>query len=263
MTSPSSFRSAVCLGWMLVGTAALAQGERRVSAFGPGEESTYSIEYLGVTAATARITVGAEDTQWGQKVMPIVTFVRSEGVVELFPVRDKFITYWQPAKEWTAGCDIFANENRMRRRERFKFDHTAGRATTVKQRNDEAERTGTYDIAPGTVDIGAAMFALRNKPLAVGAEFEVPVFTGSKSFTLRAKVEGIEKLQTTLGVREVFRIRVQTGFSGSFATRGDLTAYMTTDEARLPVRVEADFVVGTLKAVLTDYKGGQRYAFGG
>ncbi len=261
MTRRSGFRSALCLGWMLLGLTATAQeGERGVSAFGPGEESTYSIEYLGVTAGTARISVGAEDQQWGETILPIVTHARSQSVVEFFPIRDKFITYWHPEKERTLGSDFFSDENRVRRRQRMKFDHAGGRATVVKQKEGGSERTSTHDIQEGTVDITAAMFALRNKDLEVGREFEIPVFTGSRSFTLRAKVEAREKLATRIGTREVFRIRVQTGFAGKFESKRDLTAYLLTDDTRLPVRIEADFVLGTVKAELTDYKGGKSYA---
>ena len=260
MPRNSRVRSALSLGGLLLATAAFAQGEERVSAFGPGEESTYEISYLGVTAGTARITVGAENRQWGEQVLPIVTHARSEGVVELFPIRDKFVSYWQPTQERSLGNDFFQDENRVRRRQRMKFDHESGRATVVRQKEGGGERTHDYDIQSGTVDIAAAMFALRNKPLEVGREFEVPVFTGAKSFTLRAKVEAREKISTKLGTREAFRIRVQTGFAGKFESKRDLTAYMLTDDTRLPVRIEADFVLGTVAAELQDYKGGRRYA---
>ncbi len=259
MTRTSRFRTALSLGWLLLGASALAQGGGRVSAFGPGEESTYAIKYLGVTAGTARITVGAENRQWGEQVLPIVTHARSESVVELFPIRDKFISYWHPAREWSVGNDFFQDENRVRRRQRMKFDHESRRATVVKQKEGGDERTHTYEIQAGTVDIAAAMFALRNKPLDVGREFELPVFTGAKSFTLRAKVERREKVSTKLGVREAFRIRVQTGFAGKFESKRDLTAFLLTDDTRLPVRIEADFVLGTVTAELQDYKSGRRY----
>jgi hypothetical protein len=57
-------------------------------------------------------------------------------------------------------------------------------------------------------------------------------------------------------------VRVQTAFGGKLESKRDLVAWFTTDEARVPVRVDAEFVLGTLRAELADYKGGQRYATG-
>ena len=42
------------------------------SAFGPGEQLTYRVQYLGMHAGTAQVTVGAETFQWGREVLPIV-----------------------------------------------------------------------------------------------------------------------------------------------------------------------------------------------
>ena len=61
--------------------AAPAFAERQ-SAFGPGEQTTYKVEYLGMHAGSAQITVGAETFQWGQTVLPIVTLARSEKMLD-------------------------------------------------------------------------------------------------------------------------------------------------------------------------------------
>jgi hypothetical protein len=243
----------------LAGPSALAES---TSAFGPGEQSTYRVHYLGLEAGTAQITVGTETKQWGTSVLPIVTFARSSSALAFYPIRDRFVTYWDPASDRSVGSDLFADENRSRRRLRIKLDHQAGKAMVVKQKEGEAERTSTHDVERGTFDIAAATFALRNKPLAVGRSFEMPIFTGAQKFTLKATVESMETIPTALGKRETYRVRVQTAFGGKLESKRDLVAWFTTDEARVPVRVDAEFVLGTLRAELADYKSGQRYATG-
>lgn len=232
------------------------------SAFGPGEQSTYKVRYLGLTAGEAQITVGAETTQWGHRVLPIVTHARSKSITDLYPIRDKFVTYWDHAREQSVGSDLYADENRQKRRQRIRFDHAAGRAKVVKQKEGGDERLSEHDIQQGAFDIASATFALRNKALEVGKVIELPVFTGNRMFTMRATVEGRETLKTALGNKEVFKIRVQTGFSGKFESKRDLYAYLTADDARIPVRIEAEFVLGTISAELSDYKSGRRYALG-
>lgn len=249
----------VTMGAVLLGSSAHAGG---VSAFGPGEQSTYKVSYLGASAGTAQITVGAETTQWGKRVLPLVTMARSEGAVDFYPIRDKFVSYWDFSRERCIGSDLYADENKVKRRQRIKFDHDAGRATVVKQKEGADEQSRHYDVESGAFDIASATFALRNMNLEVGKTYELPVFTGARSFTMRATVEGQQHLETVLGTKDVFKIRVQTGFSGKFESKRDLFAYLTADDARVPVRIEAEFVLGTIRAELSDYKSGRRYALG-
>lgn len=257
MVKHSTLGVAAMMGAVLLASPARAE---RQSAFGPGEQSTYKVQYLGVTAGTAEITVGAETTQYGAKVFPIVTNARSHGVVDLYPIRDKFVTFWDFSQERCVGNDLFADENRVKRRQRIKLDHANGKATVVKKKEGGDEQVATVDVASGVQDIASATFALRNKPLAVGGVYEIPVFTGKRSFTLRATVEGRQTLTTRLGKFDVFKVRVQTGFGGKLESKRDLYAYMTADGAHVPVRIDAEFVLGTITAELSEYKSGRRYA---
>src|SRR5215211_3473066 len=130
-------------GWILA-IAALAGGSAAagsISAFGPGEQSTYRVRYLGLEAGTAQITVGAQTTQWGTQVLPIVTLARSSSALSFYPIRDRFVTYWDPVSDRSVGSDLHADENRSRRRQRIQLDHQAGKATVVKQKEGGAERT--------------------------------------------------------------------------------------------------------------------------
>jgi hypothetical protein len=232
----------------------------RGAAFGPGEQATYKVHYLGMTAATALITVGSETQQWGTEVWPIVAMVRTESMFAMYPVKDKFITYWDAAKSRSIGSDLFADENRKRRRERVKLNHESRAANVTRQKEGEGEKERTVAIPPGAADVAAAAFSIRNAPLEVGRTFQMPIFTGVKTFTMQAKVEEKRIEPTPFGKREVFKVRIQTDFSGKFAAKRDMFAYFTTDPAHILVRVEADFLLGTVEAELVEYKGGRQLA---
>ncbi len=229
------------------------------SAFGPGEQLTYRVQYLGMHAGTAQVTVGAETFQWGREVLPIVVTARSEKLLDWYPIRDRFISYWDPTSETCIGSDFYMDENRVKRRQRIQLDHESGKAKVTRQQEGKEERVSDYDVAKGTYDMAAATFALRNLPLEVGKQFELPVFTGRRSFMLQATVERREQVKTKSGQRDTFRVRVKTGFDGKFESKRDIVTWMTADEARVPVRVEADFVLGTIRAELQEYKSGRRY----
>jgi uncharacterized protein DUF3108 len=246
---------------MGLAAAALAlAGEPQALAFGPGEQAKYRVEYLGMTAGTATVTVGSETTQWGMGVLPIVSVAQSDPKLVFYPIHDKFVTYWDPATARSIGSDLFADENGKRRRQRIKLDHQAGSATVTKQKDGGEPQESTQEIQPGTADVAAATFLMRSQDLHDGAEFNVPIFTGVKTFVMHAKVEGRMTLQTPVGDREVYKIRTQTDFSGKFQSKKDMFAYLTTDPTHVPVRIEAEFLLGNIVAELTEYHEGRALA---
>jgi hypothetical protein len=229
-------------------------------AFGPGEQATYRVEYLGMTAGTATVTVGSEISQWGKGVLPIVSVATSDPKLVFYPIRDRFVTYWDPATARSIGSDLFADENGKKRRQRIKLDHQTGSATVTKQKDGQEPQESTHQVQPGTADVAAATFLMRSQKLSDGAEFNVPVFTGAKSFVLHARVEGRLMLKTPVGDREVYKIRTQTDFSGKFQSNKDMFAFLTTDPAHVPVRIEAEFLLGNIVAELTEYHEGRALA---
>src|SRR5687767_9431679 len=117
--SPKTRALAVVLPALCVGLAASAEPK----AFAPGEQATYRVQYLGITAGSATITVGSEVKQWGSPVWPIVALAQSDTMLAVYPVKDKFVTYWDAQRQVTLGSDLFADENKKRRRMRIKVDH--------------------------------------------------------------------------------------------------------------------------------------------
>lgn len=252
-----SIRSSRALVAALAGicaTASLANERPATTAFAPGEQSTYQIHYLGMNAGVAHIVVGPRTSQWGQDVWPITTHARSDRKLFFYPIRDRFVSYWDYSADRTIGSDFYVDEKGKKRHQRIQLDHATGSAKVYKsEKNVET----TVDVAVGTNDIASATFALRNQELAVGREFAVPVFTGAKSFVMNAKVLGKQEIKTPLGKREVFKVRASTDFSGKLKSKRDIYAYFTTDSAHVPVRIEAEFVLGSVIAELVLYSPGR------
>ncbi len=241
---------------LLLSGAALAQGGTS-SAFGPGEQARYRIQYLGVTAGTAQVTVGAPMKQWGKEVWPIVSLAKSDAIAGVWPVKDKYVSYWDFGSQRVLGSDMHEDQNNKRRRVRVKLGEDGKSAHVVKQKEGETPREYTHELAEGTLDVAGATFALRNRVLEVGQEYAYPVFTGSRSFMMRAKVEARETLDTKLGKQDVYRMRVYTDFSGKLASKRDMVAWFTADARRLPVRIEAELALGSLVAELMEYQQGK------
>lgn len=222
-------------------------------AFGPGEQITYQVSWLGLLAGTAEVTVGAESTDrpgsW-----PILTTGRCDLVI--YPIREKIVAWWDPASTRSRGLELYAEENRKRRRMRIEFDSASGKARVMRQVEGESPRESQVEVPPGSVDVASAVFFLRAARLADGEELTMPIFTGSKLFKGIALVEGRAPLETPLGEKQAVKVRLRTEFSGNLAAR-ELRMWFSDDAAHIPMRMEADFALGPVVVEWTDYKAGR------
>lgn len=245
---------------MVVAGAAWAEGsEKVISVFGPGEQTTYEVSYMGVTAGRAELTVGWKMEQFGREVWPLVCVGETTSIGAVYPVKDRFITYWDPVERRTMGADFFVQENKFRAKERYQYDLEAGQAIVTRESPGWPKTEKRVDIMQGTVDLAAAGFSLRNFELEAGQVHELPIFTGVKLYKMKATVVGKEQLSTALGELEVYRVTVNGDFSGKLATQGLMTLYYTTDERRLPVRAEAKLLLGQVRIDVVKYEPGRRY----
>ncbi len=251
---------------MLISTSGWADDPRGASSvFGPGEQLLYEVSYFGMVAGSVQVTVGAETKRSGQSVWPIVMLAESNALFGFYPVRDKFVTYWDFGAQRTVGYDLFLDENHRRSLQRIRFDHRSKLASITKQREGGDEQLSTLPIETGALDMGAAAFAIRNRALSVGTAVELTIFTGKKSFVLKAKVESEVLIHLPLGDEKALKTRVQTQLNDKFASKRDMIVYFSVTRGHLPLKVEAEIALGTVTGTLIDYKKGRdaaRSSFG-
>ncbi len=223
-------------------------------AFGPGEVLVYDVHYGPVHTGKARIAVGADRPMGGKQVWPIVVQARTNDVFShVFPVRDQFVTLWQPKAAGSLGFDFHADENGRRRFTRMRLYPAKGRAVVERQVPGKAPHRAHYQTGRADHDVASAVFWLRTRPLHVGDRDQVRVFTGYRTWDLVAHVEGKETVKTAAGTWHTVRVRLETHFHGRLAARHDIVLWMTDDRAHVPVRAEAELVLGSVQADLSTY----------
>lgn len=248
-------------GWLLLiaGGASAQSPGKIVSVFGPGEQTTYSVTYMGIPTGRAQITVGWTMTQFGREVWPLVCVGETSDLAAVYRVKNRFISYWDPLERQSYGADFYVQESKHRVKERYQYDLVAGEALVTREAPGWPTTQKRYPIEQGTADLAAAGFKIRNIPLQVGAVHELPIFTGAKQYKMQATVVGKESLRTGLGELEVFRVTVNGDFSGKLTTKGLMTIFYTADEKQLPVRAEAKLLLGNVRIDAVRYEPGKTY----
>lgn len=226
--------------------------------FTPGEELVYKITALGMTAGKARISVGSSTKRDGVSAWPVVVQARTDSIFDsIYSVKDRFVTWWDPSTGRVFANELYAEERGKRHRSRSRLDHEGGKAEVQRVKEWSGEKsTRSYDIPAGAYDIAGAIFALRGRPMEPGTVEEVDVFDGKKVFRLRCIVEGREKVKVGAGSFDAIATRVQLGFDGNFQSKRDLKTWFSADERRIPLRLEAEFVLGSVVADLVSAQKG-------
>jgi len=106
------------------------------------------------------------------------------------------------------------------------------------------------------MDLLAAVFALRAESFTPGTEVHIPIFVDHKNWEMVAWVVGHQQITTRAGRFETTVVCCRTRLAGKLAQRGDLLVWLSDDDRRLPVRIEAPFAVGKIEASLTSYRTG-------
>lgn len=130
---------------------------------------------------------------------------------------------------------------------------------TVLVKDYEKKKEDTYPIHREVQDIVSSFYYLRKHPrinsLKTGESIEIDMFFDGEIFTFKLKYLGNEKLKTKFGTLETMKFQPYVQAGRVFKAKESLTVWVTADENKVPIRIRASLLVGSLKAELEDYKG--------
>ncbi len=236
---------------LLLGVATMA-GRARALPFEPGEDFVMKVHLLGLPAGDLRVAVGQGQLD-GVSTWPLEMHLKTTGLVGwMYALDESFVSHFDPAANDSLGYDLKDTVHGRPHEEHARyFGQAAFMRTVLAGRAKIAIRP----ILPGAMDMLAAIFRLRSEPLG-GSAVRIPIFTGTKSWFLDARVIGHERVSTDAGSFPTVVLRCRTFFKGKFASDREITVWLSDDARRIPVKIEADFAIGSLDAVLEKFHGG-------
>lgn len=215
--------------------------------FQVGERLTYDITFLNISAGTAvmEVSSGAGDHPSGKFV---TTAVSSPKVTRFFPVDNR-------VESLTDLATLLPEHMTFRRREGKKKEDIE----YVFHRNEStvsATRGGTTEIVPipaDTQDLISCLYYVRSMlPLKQGASQVLTVYHDKKIRQVEVRVDKIEMLEGPWGTLETAQVLVIMPFQGIFLNQGNIRVWFTTDERRIPVRMKAKVIIGSIVADLVE-----------
>ena len=240
--------------WMLaVLVGAVAGLSKPVAAlpFEPGEHLKMRVSYLRMTIGDVDMRVN-ERIDSGVRLWPIQMHARTYGFFNSFVSIDDWLTSnFDPVTKRTFGSEYNQKDKDGRTIETVRLENDAAH---VHRKTPRSERDRTDKALPGSYDILSAIYMLRTQDYSSGT-VHLPIYNGGKTWEMTARVSGRETVKTDAGRFDTIVVRCMTYFGGDFHSGREMIVWLTNDERRMPVKIEADYAVGTMRAQLVSYSG--------
>lgn len=221
------------------------------TAFKRGERLQYRVHYMWMDAGTAILSVTQDEkVYYGKKTYHLVGTGTSEGMFDFFfKVRDKYESYID--EEALVPYDFIrrVDEGGVKIEQDVLFDQRYNKAVS---------RNGTYDVPSCIQDILSAFYysrCLNYDTLKVGDETEITTFLDDEIYPMRVKYLGDEVLKTPLGTFSCQKFVPMIQKGRVFKAEEDMSVWLSKDGNHIPIRVQADLLVGAVKIDLTCYSG--------
>ncbi|HEY8370085.1 MAG TPA: DUF3108 domain-containing protein [Thermodesulfobacteriota bacterium] len=219
--------------------------------FADGESLEYEVEYQGISAGDASLTVLGPTTVDGLSGLLVRYTAQTRGLVARFyRLDDRIESLLDPLFLFTRRTETWSQQRSRYRHRVVRFEPGAGRFVRREIPGDTI--TGPLDTP--VVDGLGLVYHLRVKPLAPGSRLTVPVYRKQEVTAVTFEARGPVLVGTPAGrfeTIEIFPVEADgrsTEEGGLFGGRGRI--WLTTDERRVPVRLAGSAAVGSLDARL-------------
>lgn len=221
------------------------------SAFSTSEVLEYRIHYGFMDAGIAKLEVDPVlKNVGGRTCYRVVGSGKSVGAFNwFFKVRDHYESYidTQAIVPWLFIRDI--QEGGYKKKQNVRFNHSKNIATSEKKSIKTPERI--QDL------ISAFYFArtLDFTNIAVGDTFNIDCYLDDETFPMAIKFVGREKIKTRLGTFRCLMFRPYLLEGRVFKEKEGMTIWLTDDKNRIPIRAQAEILVGSIKMDITSFTG--------
>jgi hypothetical protein len=217
-----------------------------------GEEITYTIFYslagAHVNAGTTTFSNKVEKLN-GRAVYHVVGVGGSNAKYDwIYKVNDRYESYidtvtMQPLKFFR---DV--KEGSTKKLETVNFNHSNNTATN---------ETGTYKVPSCIQDVLSMIYYARNvdyENYKKGDKIPFQMFLENQVYDLYIRYFGKEEVKTKYGKFNAIKFKVLLIPGTIFKGGEDMVVWVTDDENHVPVRIESQILVGSIKVDMTGFK---------
>lgn len=220
-------------------------------AFQRGEKLTYRIHYGLINAGEATLEVKQDSTMIGKrKTLHLVGKGRSLGAFSwFFKVKDKYESYLdeESLMPWLFVRNVEEGNYKINRTVMFN-----------QYKKNAVVDDSSYVVPEYCQDLLSAFYYARSldlQSLSLNDTVQINTFFDFENYPLMIKYIGKDTLDSDIGEIRCLKFRPLLQVGRVFKEEEDMTVWISDDQNKVPVRVQADVVVGSIKMDLSDTEG--------
>ena len=229
-------------------------GAPEVRPFQRGEYLRYNIHYGLLNAGEATFKV--LDTQVhlsGKPHYAVKVTGRSYRSWDLFfKVRDYYYSYIDSTTMTPTIYSRSISEGGYSEKESFLF-----KGSEKVARGKVNDRDTSVAIPLKVQDLASMLYYARSFKFyqkEIGSSLPIDVFFGAKWYSSRATFVGYEEIKTELGTFRCMKIVPDLVAGRVFKGQNDMMVYVSDDENQVPIRIESEIFIGSIKVDLTEFE---------
>jgi hypothetical protein len=218
-----------------------------------GETLTYDVAYARMlVAGTATARVVERKAANNSTAYALVAEGRPRPIIaRLYPVYYKMDALADTSTLLSQWASLYAEESGTHRQSTMFFDRQNKRAFYEAP----GEPTAVKDdfAVPADVQDGLTLlYVLRTRQFTAGQRVTVPVADDGSLYTAEFLVQGRERTSVPFGELDAWNIRIRIVDKQQQEVGKNVGVWISTDNRRLPLRIEADLPVGTFSLALRE-----------
>ncbi|MFK8009641.1 MAG: DUF3108 domain-containing protein [Saprospiraceae bacterium] len=228
--------------------------------FQGGEEITYKLYYnWGIMWLSAgEVTFKVNDM--GSQYHVAVAGRTYKSYEWFFKVRDYYDTYIDKNSLLPKTSIRDVSEGKYKLYDEVTFDQKNKKASSLRGKTKEVATKKEYDMGECMHDMLSVIYYSRNidfESYNEGEEFPVKIFMDKEVWPLNVKYKGKQSRKKVKGKGRFNTIKFSPQVvSGRVFKEGEeMMVYVSDDKNRIPLLIESPVSVGSVKAVLKNYKG--------
>jgi hypothetical protein len=216
-----------------------------------GEKLTYDVSYLGLTAATFILEALPYKYIAGRKVYEIQATVHSSSAFSLFyKLEDVVQTFIDTQGVFSHRFHMQLNESKQIRDSLELFDSESEEAfwwnRWDRKEKGYEEKKEFHPMEPFPQDSLSSLYYLRFVPLPQDAAVKFVVESEAKPLDAVITVVGRETLETPVGRLKTIKVKPEAATRGVLERKGNSYIWLSDDDRRFLVRLEAQVKIGTI-----------------
>lgn len=227
------------------------------SSFQEGEWLKFKLSYSGWVKA-GYATLKVKDAKYNdQSVYHVVGKGWTTGAIKwFFKVKDRYESYFDKTngKPYKFVRNIYEGGYTKNRIVEFDYENNLAHINDLKKGTKTTE-----SIKPDVQDMLSAYYYLRDhydtETIQVGEVVALNIFFDNENFEFKLKFLGRETIKTNFGKVKCLKFRPYVMAGRVFHEEESVTLWVSADKNKIPLKIQADLRVGSLRSDLEAFKG--------